>query len=275
MKHPIPRALALIAVPAVVGAAVAAAVAAAGPAAASGRTIDAHYGLYWGGMMVADGKMKADLRPGSYTLTTTNQSRGVLDALVTFEINAQVEGRMDKDRPRPTLYGNRSAWNSNLRSIEMVYPQGGLVNVNANPPTGEDGHDPVPDHLRAGTIDPMTASLGAMASSTAAEPCRWESAVFDGRRRTNMRFEPIGPESLKPNPALEFDGAAVKCKFVNERVAGLHKDEKRATGPRPPSFVWVAKYARGNIWLPVKVEFPSRWGAVTGEMLSVSTTPAK
>ena len=54
MKHLVPRTLVLISV-------LAAAAAAVAPASAKGRTIDAHYGLYWGGLMVADGNMTAFL----------------------------------------------------------------------------------------------------------------------------------------------------------------------------------------------------------------------
>ena len=269
-------ALLLLAGAAPAGAATAGADAAAAPPQ-SGR-IGVDYRFYVGGLNFLALHVAADLAPGRYTLATRAQTQGIADTLAPFSGVSRAEGAIEGGRPRPSLYTASSDSIFGKRRIRMDYAAAGPPKVEAEPPDEDDDRDPVPEKLRAGTVDPLSAGLvSALAQSAIAArdgavdaplSCPASVPVYDGRRRYDLVFTAAGEEILKTSHEAAYGGPAIVCRMEVKRLAGFShrwlREEQRK--PSPPSRIWLARLGPERVVLPVRLESRTQWGAAIAHL---------
>ena len=233
-----------------------------------------HYELYTGGLRTLGIDAKAQLEADRYALTADIHSLGFLNWLFSYHARHQAGGHLIEGGIRPDLYANSGVWNGGSRSVTLSYGSTGPLTVEALPPATTDEREPVPTDLWAHTVDPLSLVLAVNRQADAEAPCSVTVPVFDGRRRYNLHLTPLGAERLQANSYSFFAGEALRCRVVWERLAGeSHKPEWQAKRP-PLTTVWLARFGKRRLWLPVRLETESGFGHVVGHMTQVGAASA-
>jgi hypothetical protein len=194
------------------------------------------------------------------------RTAGMVDWAMRLVMTGQSAARIGADgRVMPVRYRTDSdgAWSK--RAIRMDWGADGLPVAEVFPPNDEDDRDEVPDQLKHGTLDPTMALVSRVLRGGATPPCSGSDAIYDGRRRYNLHFTPVGPEMLEAHNRSAYSGMAFKCMVKLEPVAGYsrkymaewsEKDER-------PTVIWLAQPPGFDAWLPVQMEGSSRLATAT------------
>lgn len=235
----------------------------AGPTAAE-TTGRAAYTVHWGGFEVAVIETRLVLEQGAYRLTWTGGTTGFLGRLYPLQSEGVSEGSRQGDSLVPARFAGESRRAAEVQPWSVAYaPDGRVVRVEL-PEDERDEREPVPVALQRGP-DPLTLALETVLA--AAPGLRASATSFDGRRA--MRFA----AACTPAPIAAAAGGveetrpALLCTIAGEVTAGRHRrwrDPDRA--PREPVKVRLEQGVVGDLWWPVRVEAPTRWGAVIAHL---------
>lgn len=178
----------------------------AGPTYAREQKERLLFDVMFGGLHVADVVVAIDQSADSYQSSLTIRSRGVLDWIQNFRADMKSQGGLIASpgpiRAVPNLYSR--AWSNPEVASEMTMhfdPVTGLGQGQErlfNPTTGVDLKPedmpwnnrrpimPVPDHLRAGAIDPIAAFVAARRQMQESGQKEVRVPIYDGRRRYDI-----------------------------------------------------------------------------------------
>ncbi|MBI3497944.1 MAG: DUF3108 domain-containing protein [Proteobacteria bacterium] len=229
-----------------------------------------HYDLYTGGLHTVGIEAKAHIQAERYALTADVNSVGLINWFFRYHARHEAGGKLTEGGIRPELYANAGEWNGGGRSVTLSYGDAGPIEAEVRPTPEKDERDPVPAHLWIGTVDPLSLVLAVNRRTASEEPCAVTVPVFDGRRRYNLHLEPVGLDRLPANRYSSFAGAALKCRVIYERVAGDPRNPQWQLRKPPQTTVWLARFGRNRIWLPVRLETESIFGAVVGHITHVA-----
>jgi hypothetical protein len=250
--------------------ALAAALALSLPAATAARAeaVLARYDVRAGGVNVMRAEVLFDLSGPRYRVQTRVRPVGVARAFAGGgEQVSATEGSWRGAEPLPRRHRSEGEWRGARRAVLLEYPpgQGGggaaapLLGV-LEPPL-EPEREPVPEALKRGTVDSLSAVAKLLRAVAQTGRCEGEAPVFDGRRRSDFR---AWTESLDELPRGEgaFSGPALRCAFLGRLVAGRHAAQEGREGDRGPPrpvVAWVARPLPDRAAVPVLIELPTRW----------------
>jgi hypothetical protein len=189
------------------------------------------------------------------------RTAGMVDWAMRTEMTGQSAARIGQDgRLMPVRYITDSdgAWSKRL--TRMSWGADGLPVAELFPPNDEDDREEVPDRLKRDTLDPTMAMVSRVLRGGVTPPCTGSDAIYDGRRRYNMHFSAVGPETLKPHNRTSFSGPAFKCMVKLEPVAGYSRKYMAEWSEKDeqPTYIWLAQPPGFDAWLPVQMEGSSR-----------------
>jgi hypothetical protein len=165
------------------------------------------YDVMFGGLHIADVVVSLDQSPTSFDSTLEMRTRGVAEAFSDFRANIKSTGAFadaHKTGVAPSSYAR--TWMSEKIATEMTMtfdPTTGLAQTSAekiyNPATGEPVPEnelpwnnkrqkikPVPENLRVGVLDPVTAFVAARHHILIDGKKEVRVPVYDGRRRYDI-----------------------------------------------------------------------------------------
>lgn len=206
---------------------------------------------------------------GTLQVETAMRTTGALNMLMRFESKAMVAALVRDDGLQPLRYILESDGRWSKRSVRMTWGPDGLPEAVIQPapePEEEAEREPVPDDLKRNTLDPTTAVATRALRGSAEPPCTGSDAIFDGRRRYNLHYQPVGPEELKAHNRSSYAGPAFRCTVWVEPVAGYTRSwmaENRDAEQRP-THLWLAQPPGSDLWLPVQIESSFTLGNSTG-----------
>jgi hypothetical protein len=73
----------------------------------------------------------------------------------------------------------------------------------------------------------------------------------------------MAPEVLQANVHRSFTGETLVCRMRREAIAGFLDDSGRTEGAYEGK-LWFARLVRGDLMIPVQMEFNTEFGVVTG-----------
>ncbi len=224
-------------------------------AALTGSGLALDYEIYLGGLHAGSLSVSLKTENGghNYLMQATTRTRGAIDFFVGFLSKARTSGLIAGNaRPSPLRHRTDNIWRGDKRFVDNTYLRDGRVKNRHFPSAEADDRDPVPPELQRNTVDPLTASLRL--AIAAGEGCTAIVAVFDGRRRYNLRQSPA-PKAQKRISGPVFKGEARPCRIALERITGFSRRPWYDPGDDAEEVtMWYAPLIDGLPPVPVRLE---------------------
>jgi hypothetical protein len=236
------------------------------------RPVDLVYEVHAGGAHVFTVDLSAALDGSDYALDVAMRTDGTLAWFLDFTLRSRVSGRPAEPGMAPARFRTESLWRGRERWVELSYDGAGAPAVTAEPPPEEDERDRVPDDLRAGTVDPLSAALALIYAVAWDEGCELSLKVFDGRRRFDAHSRDDGEREVAVGALSPYGGPARACAVTLDPVTGFKRTARLK--PRQEDFVvYLRRVAPGTPPLPVRVEAETRFGGVRVHLVDLKLRP--
>lgn len=265
-RRPVPAA-------ALAAATLALAAAAAPPAAAqSAKTVEAEYVVFWLDTIAVYGaKMTGTWDGAQYRVAFHVRSLGMIEAVARTRIEWKTEGSVRAGRALPASFDQANASRGQTRRIALRYAGDGPPNVAIAPPESPGKRPPVPEAMKRGTVDPLTAVFAAVTTRMDAKPCVYSAQVFEGLRRTDISFAYARADRAPRMAPSGLPAETVVCLLHAKRLAGYEdRAFKNQPEPMPPAEIAIARLPQHGVWLPVSLDFVSRVGPISARLVRVS-----
>ncbi len=218
------------------------------------------------GLHVATNHTVVDEAADRYVITTDVESRGIGAVFIDLTSHSEVRGRLTGNSPRPQAYLGEVHRNGAIDRSRVTYGADGVVTAEATPPVVT--HTPATPPLMRGTIDQLTAFFMIERQLANRGSCALVVPVFDGRRRYDLHFSDMAPGTSRPPAGHAFTGPMQVCHMRREAIAGFRDDGGRTEGAYEGT-LWFAPLVRGDMAIPVQMEFSTEFGTVTGRLAEV------
>lgn len=207
-------------------------------------------------------------RPGPYRMAADVALVGAMGRLFPFRIKAQAEGTADAAGVRPARYRSTiSLWETH-QAVALTYRPGGAVEVASDPPTveaREARENGFVDH----TMDPLSAAVAVIHGVVKSGACRGTMPVFDGARRYDLLFSPVGGAEIVPSDTAYYAGPATEC-AVGARLLGGFGEFGQGTGLYPATTrLWLAAVVPGAPAVPVRILAENVLGSLRLDLVEV------
>jgi Protein of unknown function (DUF3108) len=260
---------------------------AAAPPARADDAVLARYDVRVRGLDVMRVEALFDLSGPRYRVQTRVRPVGVGAAFSgNGEQVSATEGTWRGADPQPRRHSSEGQWRGGRRALLLDYATplgaeagngaavGGAPLLRVLEPPLEPEREPVPEALRRGTVDGLSAVAKLLRAVERTGRCEGEAPVFDGRRRSDFRAWTEGMDEL-PRGEGAFAGPALRCAFLGRLLAGRYaaRQERDAGRPPRPVVAWVARPLPGLAAVPVLIEFQTPWFGTVRAVLA-SAEPA-
>lgn len=237
--------------------------------AVSRSEVMAEYAVHYGPLTILSLRARTESGDGRYRTTTEARTVGLAGVVFPWHASATTEGRLEASGMQPVTHRSSGEYRGQQRSVTIDYGAAGGVVAAIQPPAADDYRDAVPIALQQETIDPLTATLSALASN-----CRGSVRVFDGRRRYDMQFTDLGEADVPQSVDTIYTGRARHCRSEMQPIAGFWR-----TGPQHderPSRLdsWIASPRPDLPAVPVYLELSSQRGTLSIHLTGVTAEPS-
>lgn len=245
------------------------------------------YRIYVGGVHMLDATAHIGLGRDRYRVGLQAATDGFLGRVADWRTDIVATGSIAADGAlRPALYRSVGAWRGEPRNTTLEYDADGTPRLTVAEPPPEEDREPVPDGMRPGTVDPMTAMVAAVQAVAAGRGCDATVPVYDGRQRYDLTFVPKGTETLAATDLSAFAGEAQLCGFEYKQLSGAWKGEDRRhsrdDGERRGRderdgrdiAVWMATAAPGAPPVPVRAQGGSFLGTIMVHLARIEPAAA-
>lgn len=138
---------------------------------------DMRYEVYWGGFRAAEARLALHGRLLELSVRTT----GMVDSVAAFALEAK------REQTQFRTFSKGRTWES-LLAVDFTGPPRVMIDKLRRSEPEKEPRPPVPDAMRAGTVDPLTALLEAGHRILRSRPGQtFTLAVFDGRNRYDAK----------------------------------------------------------------------------------------
>lgn len=232
------------------------------------------YEVFTFGGLVLSLDANIDVDQTSFRARTRSQTRGFIDLIIPFTSEVETLGLVKTSGQILNLHPERHDAHTvgrfaAKRSVIMTWDDKRMPQAEVKPPANDDDRDPVPPEKTLGTIDPLSAAIGRALLAPRAEPCAGTDQIFDGRRRYNLHYMPLGAERLEPFKLAAYAGDTVKCRIKFERIAGYMKqyEERNRKADEAENILWLARDDASRFWFPVRLQSEGFFGPVNGYLV--------
>jgi hypothetical protein len=219
------------------------------------------------GIHVATNHTTVEEAAERYAITTDVESRGIGAVFIDLTSHSEVHGRLTNAAVRPQAYVGEVHRNGGVTRSRVEYAADGAVTAESIPPA--ETRTPVTPLLMRGTVDQLTAFFMIERQLASRGSCALVVAVFDGRRRYDLHFTDVAPEGSPAAADRSFAGATQVCRMRREAMAGFLDDSGRTEGAYAGT-LWFGRLVRGDLMIPVQMEFSTEFGTVTGHLAELS-----
>ena len=219
----------------------------------------ADYTIYIGGLIVAEGSMKAMLADETYLLQSEFGSAGLPKKFWDARWTMRSEGRVQGDKLHPSRFAFNSVENEEKKKRLLVYNDAGMPKLSFDPPLPPEERETTEPFQRKGTIDPVSSLLLPVMGK--GNPCDRKLPVFDGKRRYDLDLTFDRKDKIATRNK-GYDGEAVVCKVRMTPRAGMEKAKLATTlRERDATWIWLAPIDGGRFYIPVRVQMRTPIGA--------------
>lgn len=243
-------------------------------ASARAETLLARYEVRAAGIQVMQVDAEFELDGPRYRLRARIRTTGIVNVLGRGDQVTSTEGAWRGTEPIPVRYRMEGIWRGARRAAALDWPNPGQPILGELEPPIEEDRQPVPDRLRQGTMDALSALAKLTRTVATTGRCDATAAVYDGRRRADYIARTEGMQALPPDGA--FAGEALRCSFESRLLAGWRSEREAEWAQKPqPATAWLGRPLPGRMAIPVRIELPSRWlGSIRVVLLGVEPLPS-
>jgi hypothetical protein len=229
------------------------------PAAEPDR-VHARFEIYgFAGFHVLTNRTTVEEWGDRYAITMDLDTRGLASVFVDLTSHSQVYGKFARDDARPEAYRSDVRRNGADRHYEVDYRVDGSV-INASAPSPARPLLAAAQQMR-GTVDQLTAYFLVERQLARGGPCSLVVPVFDGSGLYNLRFTDVKRDTLAADGYQNFSGPAQLCAVAREDLV-VNPDRNEDTYRH--GRIWYAPVMAGDRVMPVRMEFDTAFGVVTG-----------
>jgi hypothetical protein len=238
-----------------------------GSASASERGAVLDYEVRYGPLQIMAVRTTARFDGDRYEAGTDVRTVGIVALLFPWSAASSATGvRVDGDL-RPLRFRATGEYRGQRRVAELEYDSAAGVRAHVEPAAEDDDRDPVPPALQEATIDPLTASLTAVAT------CRGTLHVFDGRRRYDLAITDLGEAETPAARHALYSGRARHCRAAIHPLAGFWRPGTRDDQPPTQIDCWLAAPRPGFISVPVYLELSAPRGTFSVALSAAELAP--
>jgi hypothetical protein len=229
--------------------------------------VNAQYEIYGGGFHLLDANLSIDLQKQKFDAHLHANTRGTIGNLFPWWNDVHSSGNIHPHLMETLEHVSENSWLGKVHRVTLEYDgKGGFIKKIVFPTPAEENREEVAPELTKNTQDLMSAGLTLLQRVSEGESCNQTLAVYDGRRRFNLKFVQIGMDDLPPNRYGIYHGPAMQCDMTIERVAGFWKDYQTAwtedgDAQMKLSF-WLAPIKPGGPMIPVRARTYGDFGTV-------------
>ena len=215
-------------------------------------SVELSYSGYVAGLNALNIQAGFDMRPDGYQMGVHIQTAGLVSVFVHGDMLTRVSGQWSGVRAMPTHYVSAGIWHGDPHETLIDYHNGN-PEIAALVPVDDEGRDIVPDPLRRGTTDALSAVAYLIHTVATTGGCDGTATTFDGHRLSQITAHTMGTEIVPPDSRSSFSGPALRCDIEGRLLAGFPKD----AGPNDMlrrvqhSSVWLAPAQPGIPPVPV------------------------
>ena len=230
--------------------------------AAEADRVDARFEVFGiAGLHVLTTRTTVEEAADRYAIAADLDTRGLASVFVDLTSHSEVHGRLARDAPYPFDYRADMRRNGTDRHYGLDYRgDGAVINVAAPLSPGRPLFVVAEQQIR-GTVDQLTAYFIVERQLAQRGTCTLTVPVFDGSGLYNLRFTDVKREMLSADGYQNFVGPSQICEVVRQDLA-VNPDRNVDTYRRGK--IWYARVIAGDRMVPVRMEFETAFGSVTG-----------
>lgn len=226
--------------------------------------VQTEYDVRYGPLTVLELTARTEINGSAYRSSLDMRTVGVVGYLFPWQAHTATHGRLTGAVAQPRLHHSRGEYRGQRRSVRIEYTEDGVVSATILPAAELDYREVVAVDLQQGTIDPLSATVGALRSN-----CRGTLRVFDGRRRYDLAFTDHGDAAVPSARGALYRGRAQRCEGAILPVAGFWRpDQKHDERPSRLEY-WIASPGPDMPRMPVYMELSSERGTLSVHLTAV------
>ena len=226
------------------------------------------YEVRYGPLQVLAMRTTARFDGERYLASSDAHTVGVVALLFPWRAASTTNGLRADGAMRPLRYRSSGEYRGRLRLAEIEYDGGGALRVHVDPTAEADDRDAVPPALQLATVDPLTASLAAVALG-----CRGTLRVFDGRRRYDLLLNDLGAAETPSARHTIYAGPARHCRGTIQSIGGFwHAAPVQDERPTQIDF-WIAAPRPDLMAVPVYLELSAPRGTLAVSLSAAEPLP--
>ncbi len=216
------------------------------------------YATYIGGLNALDLDASIAISAQTYRLHVSYRLTGMVGAIVHGEGASTVDGRFQAGQAVPRSLFSTGHFRGRPYVVQLDW-QGGRPMVTQMAPPEKTEREPVPEEQQLHTVDGLSALASLLHQVATTGRCDGALRTFDGRRLSEFVARTVGEETLPETDRSTFKGAALRCDFDGQQLAGFPLDGDRAEQQRVQhGSAWFASLNPGEPPVPVRISFGAR-----------------
>jgi hypothetical protein len=230
-----------------------------GPAAGAEEVLNhTNYQIALSGLPLANAFFQTRKNGKTYAVDAQIASTGIGDILADAKAEMSSAGAVRGDGFRPEKFSFRYRYGKKTRYFETHFKGGNVVASVIEPPSRKRKGwiEVTPEDLRAVT-DPIAGLI-----IPTDEPCRAEISIYDGESRLSLKLARKRDDQFRTEG---YKGSAVVCSVRYEPKSGYRRGRSDVEYVRKlrNMEIWFAKSASLNVYAPVFLSVPTKFGTVT------------
>lgn len=220
-------------------------------------SVEAQYEVYAAGLDIAAVQTDYAIAPQAYQMRTSYHTLGLVGLFASGTNTSTVTGTWRGETALPRQLFVEGSWKGDPRLADIDF-SGDTPIVRRLVPSDAQERQPVPEALKTGSIDTLSAFAELIHAVSGTGRCDLTVRTYDGHRVLRFDTRTAGREALSPYRNAQFTGSALRCDFTATPIAGMKDGDDADARPFRGS-VWLAPLTPGSAPFPVRLAFETRW----------------
>lgn len=220
-------------------------------------SVEGHYEVYAAGLDIATVQTDYEIGPRAYQMRTSYHTVGVVSLFANGVNTSTISGTWRGETALPRELIVEGSWKGDPRQADIDF-SGDTPVVRRLVPSDARERTPVPEAVKAGSIDALSAFAELIHFATDTGRCDLTVRTYDGHRVLRFDTQTAGHDALSPYRNAQFTGSALRCDFTATPIAGMKDGDEADARPFRGS-IWLAPLTPGAGPFPVRLAFETRW----------------